>query len=126
MESVSVARDPIDLAQWSREATIAGPRHVDASVSPGTGEHRNLVSRLGLEQYEQTFPENDIDAQVPPELLPNDLFGLGVISVGHRRRLVAAIHALRRESVPSIENRELARPPQKRYSGILKRRTAAN
>jgi hypothetical protein len=43
------------------------------------------LNRLGLEQYEQAFRENDVDAEVLPELTAEDLIGLGVTSIGHRR-----------------------------------------
>jgi class 3 adenylate cyclase/predicted ATPase len=50
---------------------------------------------LGLAQYEQAFRDNDIDAEVLPELTADDLIGLGITSIGHRRKLLAAIAALR-------------------------------
>ena len=50
---------------------------------------------LGLEQYERAFAENDVDAEVLPELTAEDLVSLGIISVGHRRKLLAAIAGLR-------------------------------
>ncbi len=50
---------------------------------------------LGLEQYERAFRDGDIDAAVLPELTADDLLGLGVGSIGHRRKLLAAIAALR-------------------------------
>jgi class 3 adenylate cyclase len=56
---------------------------------------------LGLEQYEQAFRENDVDAEVLPELTAEDLIGLGVVSIGHRRKLLAAITALREGPTPS-------------------------
>src|SRR5215469_5650552 len=49
---------------------------------------------LGLERYEQAFRENDVDAAVLPELTADDLISIGVASVGHRRKLLAAIAAL--------------------------------
>ena len=49
---------------------------------------------LGLGQYEQAFRENDVDSVVLPELTADDLTALGVRSVGHRRKLLAAIAAL--------------------------------
>ena len=55
------------------------------------------LNRLGLEQYEQAFRENDIDAEVLPELTTEDLIGLSVTSIGHRRKLFAAIAALSSE-----------------------------
>ncbi|MCP3373617.1 AAA family ATPase [Bradyrhizobium cajani] len=54
---------------------------------------------LGLGQYERAFRENDIDADVLKDLTAEDLIGLGVASIGHRRRLLAAIAALRADSI---------------------------
>src|ERR1700680_4110077 len=51
------------------------------------------LHRLGLEQYEQAFRDNDIDGEVLPELTADDLISIGVTSVGHRRKLLAAIGA---------------------------------
>jgi hypothetical protein len=61
------------------------------------------LNRLGLDQYEQAFRENDVDADVVPELTAEDLIGLGVTSIGHRRKLLAAIAALREQSAPASE-----------------------
>jgi SAM (Sterile alpha motif) domain-containing protein len=52
---------------------------------------------LGLEHYAPAFRDNDIDADVLPELTADDLISIGVTSVGHRRKLLAAITALREE-----------------------------
>ena len=49
---------------------------------------------LGLEQYERAFLE-DIDADVLLQLTADDLIAVGVASVGHRRKLLNAIAALR-------------------------------
>jgi class 3 adenylate cyclase/predicted ATPase len=49
---------------------------------------------LRLGQYEAAFRENDIDAEVLPELTTEDLIALGVTSIGHRRKILAAITAL--------------------------------
>jgi class 3 adenylate cyclase/predicted ATPase len=53
---------------------------------------------LGLEQYATGFRDNDIDGDILPELTADDLIGLGVASIGHRRKLLAAIAALRETS----------------------------
>jgi len=58
---------------------------------------------LGLQQYEQAFRENAIDAAVLPELTAEDLKDLGITLVGHRRRLFAAIAALRKDNAPGPE-----------------------
>src|SRR6516164_2557639 len=49
----------------------------------------------GLERYEAAFRENEIDWAVLPELTADDLKDIGVTAVGHRRKLLAAIAALR-------------------------------
>jgi class 3 adenylate cyclase len=54
---------------------------------------------LGLERYEQAFRESDIDAEVLPKLAAEDLTGLGITSIGHRRKLLVAIAALRTDSL---------------------------
>src|SRR5215510_1904073 len=53
---------------------------------------------LGLEQYEASFRENAIDDTVLPSLTAEDLKDLGVCIVGHRRKLLNAIAALRAEA----------------------------
>ena len=55
---------------------------------------------LDLGQYEQAFRDNDVDADVLPELTAEDLVALGVASVGHRRKLLTAIDALRADGGP--------------------------
>src|ERR1700749_66466 len=52
---------------------------------------------LGLGRYEAAFRENEIDETVLPNLTAEDLKDLGVSIVGHRRKLLDAIAALRSE-----------------------------
>ena len=56
------------------------------------------LRRLGLEQYEAAFRENEISGKVLPNLTAEDLKDLGVAMVGHRRMLLDAIAALRAET----------------------------
>jgi class 3 adenylate cyclase len=56
---------------------------------------------LGLGQYEQAFRESDIDAAVLARLNADDLIGIGVASVGHRRKLLTAIAELRDGTMPT-------------------------
>jgi class 3 adenylate cyclase len=49
---------------------------------------------LGLGQYEQAFRDHDIDAGLLPTLTADDLREFGVASLGHRKRLLAAISTL--------------------------------
>src|ERR1700745_156005 len=53
---------------------------------------------LGLERYEAAFRENEIDDTILPRLTAEDLKELGVGPVGHRRKLLDAIAALRADS----------------------------
>ncbi|HSA79589.1 MAG TPA: adenylate/guanylate cyclase domain-containing protein, partial [Geminicoccaceae bacterium] len=53
------------------------------------------LQNLGLERYEPAFRANEIDAEVLPRLTAEDLTALGVTAVGHRRKLLDAIAALR-------------------------------
>ena len=52
---------------------------------------------LGLGKYEAAFRENEIDETVLPGLTAEDLKDLGVGIVGHRRKILDAIAALRAE-----------------------------
>ena len=49
---------------------------------------------LGLGRYERAFRDNDIDASLLPTLTSDDPRELGVASLGHRERLLAATAAL--------------------------------
>ena len=53
---------------------------------------------LGLGQYEAAFRENEIDETVLPGLTAEDLEELGVTALGHRRKLLDAIAALRSDT----------------------------
>jgi class 3 adenylate cyclase len=75
----------------SRDVGYAGEASVDIAA---------WLRSLGLEQYEEAFRDNAIDAAILPELTAEDLRELGVSLVGHRRRLLAAIAALRNDGRP--------------------------
>ena len=53
---------------------------------------------LGLGKYEAAFRENEIDEAVLPSLTAEDLKELGVTALGHRRKLLDAIAALRTDA----------------------------
>ncbi|MEO0535603.1 MAG: adenylate/guanylate cyclase domain-containing protein [Cyanobacteria bacterium P01_A01_bin.123] len=52
------------------------------------------LHQLGLEQYVEAFDSNDIDQDVLLTLTDGDLRELGVKSLGHRKKLLAAIRSL--------------------------------
>src|SRR5467141_5316593 len=57
---------------------------------------------LGLAQYEPAFRENAIDDTVLPSLTAEDLKDLGVGIVGHRRKLLDAMAALRADATTKV------------------------
>src|ERR1700736_2796031 len=61
-------------------------------------ELRGWLRGLGLERYEAAFRENEIDETVLPSLTAEDLKDLGVGIVGHRRKILDAITALRTDA----------------------------
>jgi class 3 adenylate cyclase len=70
---------------------------------------------IGLEQYAQTFRDNEIDEAVLPNLTSEDLRELGVTIVGHRRKLLTAIGELSGSPTAPITIEELpaAAEPQR-------------
>jgi SAM domain (Sterile alpha motif) len=61
---------------------------------------------LGLGKYEAVFRENEIDETVLPNLTAQDLKELGVTALGHRRKLLDAIAALRGQA--SVKHSSIA------------------
>ena len=53
------------------------------------------LQSLGLSRYETLFRDNEIDWEVLPKLTSDDLREIGVVAIGHRRKLLDAIAALR-------------------------------
>src|SRR5436190_12779227 len=52
------------------------------------------LQSLGLERYEPLFRDNEIDWEVLSKLTSEDLKEIGVVAIGHRRKLLSAIAAL--------------------------------
>jgi class 3 adenylate cyclase len=69
------------------------------------------LQSLGLARYEPAFRENDIDPEILPSLTADDLIGLGVTSIGHRRRLLDAIAALRARATTDRDDPGPTPPP---------------
>jgi class 3 adenylate cyclase len=66
---------------------------------------------LGLGKYEAAFVENEIDETVLPNLTAEDLKELGVTALGHRRKLLDAIAALRTDTSQKGPSAHAASPP---------------
>src|ERR1700692_3406408 len=72
---------------------------------------RGWLRSLGLERYEAAFRENEIDETVLPSLTAEDLKDLGVGIVGHRRKLLDAIAALRTDATARDPCDAVSSPP---------------
>jgi class 3 adenylate cyclase/tetratricopeptide (TPR) repeat protein len=66
---------------------------------------------LGLERYEAAFRENDVTTEVLCHLTAEDLEGLGVGTIGHRRQLLVAIAKLNEQRPTDAVNPGVAPPP---------------
>ena len=62
---------------------------------------------LGLGKYEAVFRENEIDETVLPSLTAEDLKELGVSALGHRRKLLDAIAALRADASVKVSSADV-------------------
>ncbi len=77
-----------------------------------TGKVGDWLRGLGLARYEAAFRENEIDFEVLPKLTAEDLKELGVGSVGHRRKLLAAIAELAGLPVAPLAESQPAPSPE--------------
>ena len=104
-----------DLLGWAPEPAVRASLdnqqvhtaffHRDASAG-ATMDIAGWLRTLGLEQYAPAFAQNDIGPDLLPSLTAEDLKDLGIASVGHRRRLLEAIAALRPAPFPPSEASE--------------------
>jgi class 3 adenylate cyclase len=72
------------------------------------------LRRLALERYEAAFRANEIDWEALPKLTAEDLKDLGVVLGSHRRKLLEAIAALRRETSPQRSSTDQVVPAAER------------
>src|SRR5262245_59675741 len=73
---------------------------------------------LGLAQYATAFAENDIDFAILGKLTDAELKDLGISSLGHRKRLLAAI-AERGAAAPSPTHADDSSAGERRQVTIL-------
>ena len=73
---------------------------------------RTWLESIGLGEYAAAFEENHIDGQVLAHLTADDLKDIGIIAVGHRRKLLEAISALAQDVHPHAAKNAAA--PQSR------------
>jgi class 3 adenylate cyclase/tetratricopeptide (TPR) repeat protein len=75
------------------------------------------LGALGLGQYASAFAENDIDLALLPQLSDADLKELGVASLGHRKRILAAIAG--NSPSPAPPDARSASPGERRQVTVL-------
>jgi hypothetical protein len=73
---------------------------------------------LGLERYGQAFRENEVNESALLKLTTEDLKGLRVIAVGHRRILLDATANLRRETSATHDEASRAKSPIERTTHL--------
>jgi len=70
-------------------------------TNPAIPEIGAWLEALHLGQYAQAFAEHDIDGTLLAQLSTDDLREIGIASLGHRKRILAAIAAARDGEPPS-------------------------
>jgi class 3 adenylate cyclase len=73
----------------------------------------------GLAQYEAAFRENEINADVLRSLTADDLKELGVVALGHRRKLLDAIASLSASPAPAADLKPPASPERRQLTVIF-------
>jgi class 3 adenylate cyclase len=69
------------------------------------------LNDLGMSEYAERFAENHIDSDVLRDLTDQDLKDLGVLSLGHRRKMLRAISAF--AQAPAVAHQPPASPTLK-------------
>jgi hypothetical protein len=71
---------------FSKSAADKSPRGLNLNVD-------GWLRGIGLAQYSEMFRANDIDGEMLGRLTGDDLKEIGVVSFGHRKKLLEAIAA---------------------------------
>ena len=97
--------DSVGRVSWADpmlDIAVAIEKASTRTAGTTTMDVGSWLQSLGLEKYERAFRENDVDAEVLAHLTADDLISIGVASVGHRRKLLAAIGALATDATVAI------------------------
>src|SRR6516162_10261118 len=100
--SYSDSVEPCELRHPMLDIAVAIEKASTRTGGTTTMDVGSWLQSLGLEKYEHAFRENDVDAEVLAHLTADDLISIGVTSVGHRRKLLAAIGALGTDTTVAI------------------------
>src|SRR5438874_5913480 len=102
------APPPLSLSTAAGSCTSVGLSFSSLEGRPllgGEDQHMNVAAwlqGLSLERYEPLFRDNEIDWEVLSKLTSDDLKEIGVVAVGHRRKLLDAIAALGAAVPPAV------------------------
>ncbi|MDA7947112.1 MAG: AAA family ATPase [Hyphomicrobiaceae bacterium] len=81
------------------------------------------LEELGLEQYAQSFADNDVDLEILPALTDSDLKELG-LSLGHRRKILLEIARLKEaDNTARTDDNDQPKPVGPKEFKELSRRT---
>ena len=78
------------------------------------------LKNIGLEKYAEVFARHDIDLDVAPSLNEQDLEKLG-LSLGHRRKFLAAVAKLRPGGAQTTDHPTQADAPRPEVAGVERR-----
>jgi class 3 adenylate cyclase/pimeloyl-ACP methyl ester carboxylesterase len=98
---------------------MGAPRHRGKPV-----DVRAWLEGHGLGQYAEGFASNDVDAEVLRTLTADDLKELGVASLGHRKKLLAAIAELDGAGNDRLSSSLEVRTPRHLAERVLRSRAA--
>ena len=74
---------------------------------------------LGLQCYEQAFRDHGIDLDVLPRLTADDLKEMGVLAVGHRRKIIDAIGTLAATASPDEPGPKVPHHAERRQLTVM-------
>jgi class 3 adenylate cyclase/tetratricopeptide (TPR) repeat protein len=74
---------------------------------------------LGLQSYEQAFRDNGIDFDVLPRLTADDLKEIGVLAVGHRRKILDAIGEVAARASANDSGTEMPHHAERRQLTVM-------
>ena len=74
---------------------------------------------LGLQSYEQAFRDNGIDFDVLPRLTADDLKEIGVLAVGHRRKILDAIREVAAKASADHSRTEMPHHAERRQLTVM-------
>jgi class 3 adenylate cyclase/tetratricopeptide (TPR) repeat protein len=79
----------------------------------------NWLRSIGLGEYASAFEKNAIDTELLASLTPPDLTELGVIALGHRKKLAQAIAKLSQQTAAAPARRVRPKGSRRRFAAVV-------